>query len=150
MAGLTTCLLLLRGGWAASSRTVNLLAVFSTSLATWLSWPRPTSTSGTDGWPFEEFTDHFQYSHLNIHCFIHILIFGDVILCPPPPGSIRFKNKFFRGFGILDGDIYSYINLAVVHLSICMSVRLFVCPHQPWLYLWTDFKAKHTYGLHLT
>ena len=26
--------------------------------------------------PFEEFTDHFQYSNFNIHCFIHVLNLG--------------------------------------------------------------------------
>ena len=30
--------------------------------------------------PFEECTDHFQHSFLNIYCFMHIANFGDVIL----------------------------------------------------------------------
>ena len=50
--------------------------------------------------PFEEFTDHFHYSRLNIHRFIHIINFGGMIL--PPPGKNRVKGPrvplgdFFR------------------------------------------------------
>ena len=27
---------------------------------------------------------------------------------------------------------------------------MYVRAHQPWLYLWTDFNAKHMYGLLMT
>ena len=55
--------------------------------------------------PFEEFTDHSQYSRLNIYCFIHVLNFGDVIL-PPPPGVNRVKKYI------------DFLNLIVIHCGV--------------------------------
>ena len=41
--------------------------------------------------PFEELADHFQYSCMTIHCFIHIVNFGDAVL--PHPGPSKNRDK---------------------------------------------------------